>query len=515
METMGGTTIADSLRDAQIALRSAWYDAALELLDGCEDWPSNEREGAIVLKAEALGRQDPVNAVAYLASVEDLPESPAGRFNFAIQFGQAHAMVRDFSSAASRYEDARKLMGQVVHGNHTMAYNDLRMRWLRRECDVGAPEVALAVAHPDPNIAAAAYAYRAWLHAGNGNYVGHVADLRRCLDYVTLPTAEPVDVVTFATSVHALAQTAFETADEEGIAAARAAMAAINWTPGVAAHRFLAMRAMGWDAFMRGRAGEAQWMFKDARALAPSAAWRIMTHADRAYVARMSHNEAWAIDELAEADRLAYDVSWESSSGEDRMVLVVLAVLHAPQDAARAQRYASKFSQIGTENVDPKVDLHGNRRAIAHAKYAQGRIEQTLGRREAAIALLHEAYAIFDGVAYHYRATLAAAALAELTGEAKWRDASARHAGFYPDCPLATYADEVVAREEALPTALSPFQRQVARALWSGAEPTELSRRFSRSMYTIQHQIDAVFDAFGVGSRGALLQEARRRGLAA
>src|SRR6266851_68165 len=345
---MGTGTIADSLRDARIALRSAWYDAALELLNGCEDWPSDDREVAIVMKAEALGRRDPVGAVAYLASVSDLPASTAGRFNFAIEFGKAHSGVRDFSSAQSRYEEARVLADAVLHGNHTMAYHDLRMRWLRRECDISAPEFALAVAHPDPNIAAAAYAYRAWLHAGNGNYVGHVADLRKCLEYVTMPTAEPIDVVTFATSVHALAQTAFETADEEGIEAAKAAMLDINWTPGVSAHQFLATRAMGWDAFMRGRAGEAQWMFKDARALAPSTAMRITTHADRAYVARMSRNEAWAIDELAEADRLAYDVPWDSISGEERVVLVILAVLHAPHDAARAQRYASKFSQIGT-----------------------------------------------------------------------------------------------------------------------------------------------------------------------
>ena len=511
---MGGTTIADSLRDARIALRAAWYDAAIELLDGCEDWPSDEREGAIVIKAEAIGRRDPVEAVAYLTSVQDVPVSVTGRFNFAIAFGRAYSAVRDFTSAASRYNEARTLAGSVVNGLHTMAYHDVRMRWFLRNCDPSAPEVALALAHPDPDIAAAAYAYRAWLHAGNGDYVQHIADLRRCLEYVTMPTAEPIDVVTFATSVHALAQTAFETADEDGMKAAREAMAEINWTPGVAAQQFLAMRAMGWDAFMRGRAGEAQWMFKDARALAPSAAWRIMTHADRAYVARMSNNEAWAIDELSEADRLAYDVSWESSYAEERMVLVMLAVMHATNDASRAQRYAATFSQIGTENVSPNFDVHGNRRAIAHAKYAQGRIEQTLGRREAAVELLREAYTIFDSVAYHYRATLAAAALAELTGEAKWRDVSVKHAQYYPDCPLAGYADVAVAREGALPEGLSPLQRQVARALWTGAEPSELSRRFSRSMYTIQQQIDAVFAAFGVNSRGALLQEARKRGLA-
>jgi DNA-binding CsgD family transcriptional regulator len=511
---MGGKAIADSLREARIAHRSAWYDAALELLDGCEDWPSDDREAALVIKADAIGRRDPVGAVAYLASVQDLPVSTTGRFNFALQFGKAHALVRDLSSAASRYNDARALASQVVNGVHTMAYHDLRMRWISRDCDVSAPEVALAVAHPDPEIAAAAYGYRAWLHFANSDFIRHIADLRRCLDYASLPTAEPIDITIFSAAVHALAQISFETANEEGIEAAKAAVAAIDWTPGVAAQQFITMRALGYDAFMRGRAGEAQWIFKDARALAPSDAWRIVTHTDRAYVARMSNNEIWAIDELAEADRLAYEVGWESCFGEERMTLVILAVLHAAHDPARAQRYASTFSQLGTDNIDPTLSASGSTRTVAFAKYAQGRIEQTLGRREAAIALLSEAYAIFESFSYHYRATIAAAALAELTGDAKWRDASVRHAQYYPDCPLASFADDSVAREEALPASLSPLQRQVARALWTGADTTELSRRFSRSIYTIQRQVDAVFDAFGVNSRTGLIQEARRRGLA-
>jgi DNA-binding NarL/FixJ family response regulator len=65
-----------------------------------------------------------------------------------------------------------------------------------------------------------------------------------------------------------------------------------------------------------------------------------------------------------------------------------------------------------------------------------------------------------------------------------------------------------------MPAELTPLQRQIARALWSGADATDLSQRFSRSLYTIERQIAAVFTAFGVASRGALLEEARSRGLA-
>ncbi|MBV8369920.1 MAG: hypothetical protein JO036_13485 [Candidatus Eremiobacteraeota bacterium] len=507
-------SVAESLRDARVALRSALYDATLELLDGCEDWPQEFAEDAIVMKAEVIGRRDPVAAVTYLTTVEDVPCSPAGRFKLAIQFGKAYATVRAFSQAESRYAEARALEGALPDGAHTMAYHDLRMRWFRRDCDVTAPEVQLAIAHPDPSIASAAYAYRAWLHAGAENYAAHAADLRQAVAYALMPTPEPVDVHTLATSVHALARVAFETADGVSIDAARAAFEALPWSPDVQFFRFDSLRAFGWDAFMRGHAGEAQWAFKDARMIAPNTAWRVMTHLDRTYVARMSGNEFWAAEELAQADALAYDIRWGNSFGEDRQVLVQLAVLHAPTDAPRAQRYAAMYSQLGTENVDPALALYQDRRLVAHAKYAEGRIEQTLGRREPAVTALLKAYSIYESASFRYRASVTASALAELTGEAKWRDAGMRHAAAYPDCPLATHAEEAIAREDAMPAQLSALQRQIARALLSGADVAELSRRFSRSTFTIERQIEAVQAAFGVASRAAFVQEARKRRLA-
>ena len=510
----GTRAIEESLRDARVAQRSAHYDAALELLDGCEDWPDEVVERAVLIKAGTIGRRDPSEALAYLAGVDDLFASSEGRFNRDVETGKLYAAVRDFTSAESHYADARALQHVVPDGACTMAYHDLRMRWLRRDCDPAAPEAAIAIAHPDPSIASAAYAYRAWLHAGNQDYDAHIADLVRAVAYATMPTPEPVDVGTLATSTHALAQVAFETANARGMEAARAASDAIVWTPDVRAAQFQTARAFGWDAFMRGNPAQAQWAFKEARTLAPSATFRIMGHLDRAYVARIARNEFWALEELAQADALAFDVPWQASYGEERQVLVTLAVLHAPTDAPRAQRYATMYSRMGTENVNPALAVHGDARALAHAKYAQGRIDQTLGRRTAAVGSLEEAYAIFDSAAFHYRATLAASALAELTGEDRWRVAALAHANRYPDCPLTSLAGQSVAREQAMPDQLSPFQRQIARAVWSGADLAELSRRFSRSIYRIERQIETVYAAFGVSSRNALLDAARSRGLA-
>jgi DNA-binding NarL/FixJ family response regulator len=504
---------AGSIRNARFALRSAHYDAALQLLEGCEDWAGANAEDGVVLKAQTLGRRDPIAALEYLIRSENVFASDAGRFGCDVEAGRLYAAVRDFQSAQARFNTARALASAVPDGPATMAFHDLRMRWFRRECNPDAAEIAVALTHSDASILAAVYTIRAWLHAGNGDYRAQVVDLMRSL--ACEPHGdEPLDVYTAAVTVQALARVSFETADEEGILAARQTLELLAWTPDVNLHHFETLRALGWDAFMRGESGRAQWTFKEARACAPSPAWRVMAHLDRAYVARIARNEIWAVEELDEADRIARDVRWEAAFGEERQVLVVLATLYAPLDAGRAQRYASMYSQIGVENVNPALAIADDRRAVAVARYAQAVIDLTLGRRDAAVPALLEAYEIFDSAGYHYRATLTASALAAVTGEDHWRSKSIAHAQRYPDCPLATLADDAVAREEALPRRLSPLQRQIARALLRGSEAADLSRLFSRSLYTIERQIVEIFEAFGVASRGELLHEARARGLA-
>lgn len=66
----------------------------------------------------------------------------------------------------------------------------------------------------------------------------------------------------------------------------------------------------------------------------------------------------------------------------------------------------------------------------------------------------------------------------------------------------------------AVVDSLTPFQLQIARAHWSGLEIEALSKRFSRSIYTIERHIGEVYAAFGVATSSALRDEALRRGLA-
>ncbi|MBV9438963.1 MAG: hypothetical protein JOZ24_03110 [Candidatus Eremiobacteraeota bacterium] len=502
----------EALHEARISLRRAQYDRVLDLLCECEDWPHPTAEQGILLKAETLGRRDPADALVYLGTVDDMLVTNDGRFGQAVETARFLAASRDLERAAHWYRHARTLAATVPFGEQTLAYHLVRMRWFQRDCDPDAPEIAIALVHPDPSIVAATYAYRGWLHAGRGEYRAQIRDFQRVL--ACRPVDDlPIDLATVATTVHALARVAFEIADDEGVETARTAFDAIRWTADVDLERFGTIRALGWDAFMRGQAARAQWAFRDAKSLAPSTAWQVILHLDRAYVARIARNEVWALEELTEADRLAHDVAWESTFGEERQALVMLAALHAQSDAGRAMRYAARYAQLGVENVNPALAIAGDRRTTAAQQYAQGLIELAFGRRAAALPTLFDAYEIYASASHHYRATLVAIALAEVTGEARWSAASRMHASRYPNCPLAAMADEAAARHDSLPSELTPFQRQLARAVWTGVENAELSRRFSRSLYTIEREIGRICRAFGVADRDELREHVRRLGL--
>lgn len=505
---------ASCLERARSALRAARYDEALDTLDGCEDWPEHVRDEAIVVKAEVLGRRDVIAAVEWLSCVADAVTTPAGRFAYELASGKAFANVRSIDSAEASYAAAERLAPADPNGRLTLAYHRSRLAWIKREYNPDADDVAASVTHPDPSIAMAALTTRAWHHGSLGNLGAQIADFRLALALLDLETDTPFDVSVASITCHSLARVAFEIADSAAMADARERYNQIAWTDGVAVDRFQTLRSFGWDSFMRGRPGPAQWSFKDARSSAPSAAWSVMAHLDRAFVARLAGNEAWALEEIAEGDRLGHTIRWESTFGEERLALLTLAVLIAPSNAARAQRYASTYSSIGTEAVHPTLAINGDRRARAFERYAQGRIDQVLGRDNAAIRALSDAYGIFVDIRYAYQSAMAATALAEVTGEPSWREKALVHASAYPSCPLVEMANNAPREEVPISVMLSPLQRQVARALCGGAEMAEISRSLSRSIYTIERQIAAVYDVFGVRTRAEFVASARGLGLA-
>ena len=500
-----------ALEAARSALIEARWDDGLDLLRGCQDWPVELAEHAVLVKADILIRRDAPAALAWLAATQDLLVTDKARFQRELLTGRAYSNVRNFDAAASRYARAAKLLDRVAGGAEKVAYHQARLAMFRGDITPDDPRLQLAITDPDPIGRAISYVNLSLIRGSHGDRAGQVEDLKTAR---AIAEATGVfDVEHQSNLIYTLARISFETANQSGMDVARKGYESLKWTADVRVNKFQTQRALGWDAFMRGEPARAQWLFHDASVTAPTPAWQALAHLDRSYVARIAKNDAWSLDELHEALRIAQGVAWGETMNNERIALATLSVLLSPVDAAEAQRYAATYAMYGWENVAPRIANANDKLAASFGIFTQGKIEQTLGNNDLAQASLGEAYGMFESAGFHYQAMLAAQALAEVTGDEAWAAKARTHIAAYPGCPLAEQAAAPLKVDPAI-VGLSPLQRQLARAHWSGLNVEALSKQFSRSLYTIEGHIAEIYAAFDVATAGGLREEALRRGIA-
>lgn len=501
------------LEEARELLRTGRYEAALARLNGYEGWPSPQHERAILLRAETLLKRDPVDALEILARSSDMLRGEETLFDYYLLSGVAYAGSRNFDGAAEMFALAYRAADNDSSRLASVAYHRARLRFMRGDFEPSDTDFALALTHPDPGLRLSALQVRAWMHAGQGNYRAQITDLRAA---IALARENPsrMDYHTVARMIHSLLYVARETGDFTACDDARELYESMDWPPELADAQFVCLRALAWDAFLRGDSARAQWLLRDSKEIAPTDAWGVVSHVDRAYVARMNHNEPWARDELMQAQAQARTVVWAATTDEERAALVLMAVLFAPVDMGQAQRYVSTYMRLGNDSIDPTLAISNDRRALGFAQYATGCVNQVLGNKESAIASFEAAYKIFDEAEHHFRAALAAQGLAEVTGATVWIERARQHAGAFPKSAFYKYLTDRISKK-ATPwiEGLSPMQRQLALSLCEGLDNQQLSKRFSRSEFTIKREVQALYDLFNVRSRNALRGLLEERGV--
>ena len=491
--------------------RRARRDEALEQLTECEDWQQPYNEQGLLVRAEVLVRRDPILALETLAAHSESLLSDEARFGYFVTSAFAYVNTRNFDGAREMLAEAQEFVRNDVGRAARLAYERSRLQWSTRQYDPNGEDLAIALTDSDPAAQFRALALRSWMHAGLEDYTAQIADLLAAFRCFTEHGAR-CDITTVAIYLHALVRLAVELGDFEAIRAAEAAYQAVEWTSDIQDLQFMCVRALAWGAFHQGDPGRAQWLFKDSKELAPTVAWQVMAHVDRAYVARMNRNDAWAAEELAQARSIERSVKWDATHGEERQALVMLAELFAPTDMAQAQRYVSTYMQLGTDSINPTLAAAHERRFTAYEKYASGRVQSVLGNTKLATDSLEFAYQVFAQIHHAYRAALAAAALYELTKDPHWLEKARQQAAHFAKSPICQRLSELGnAEKKRVPSGLTPMQRQIAIALCQGIDLNDLSHQFSRSTFTLQKQIEIIFTELDVKSRDGLRSEMRRR----
>jgi DNA-binding CsgD family transcriptional regulator len=496
---------AESLAQARALRQAARYTDALSLLDGSEEWAGPEGETATALRAQILARTQPLDALALLARTQDLFVTDEGKFAECVAAMRAYIVTRNYDAAAEMSARAGKIADRVPVGDRCLLwYLRAMLHHCLEQYNPLDENIQALIASGDANGGFLGHVARAYMYAGVGRYDEQVSDLTAALE-VAVSHPGTCDPAIIALQVHALLRLGLETGNHTAITAASDAYEWMPWSDDLQGERFLCVRALAWDAFLRGESAQAQWLLKDSKALASSDAWRLMAHLDRAYVARMNGNEHWAAEELATAHAIARTVEWSTTHGEERQALVMLAVLFSPTDMAQAQHYVSRYMQLGRSNVDPTLALANDRRAVGFEKYALGRVQQVLGNDSLAMKSFEAAYEIFNAAGYHFRSALAAMGLFETSRDAVWLERARAHAEFFPRSALrSTLSHESMTSENSRLLELTPMQRQIAYALCEGLDLAELSRRFSRSAFTLGKHVDTVYQRLGVNNRKSL-----------
>jgi DNA-binding CsgD family transcriptional regulator len=288
---------------------------------------------------------------------------------------------------------------------------------------------------------------------------------------------------------------------------AKGAVERVPWTRDLREEQFKALKAAGWCCALDGDYLNAFRLLKAASAVAPSDHWRVMAALDRAYLARCLGEPRWSEQELLEANMLARSLDWRGRTSEEHVALVLLAELYAEIDGALSLAYLARFRELGPV-VKPTEAFAHDRRLGALADHSTGVVHARLGDTQAAIANLEAAWEVLSTVHYDWRAGRTAIELYKLTKKSIWNErAQEKLAGY----PLSWLAGQVVTTEPRSGLSkLSPAQRRVFEMLIAGRSTGDVAAALGRSVFTVRNHIRAIFLAFDVKSRAALVAEAAR-----
>jgi DNA-binding CsgD family transcriptional regulator len=263
-----------------------------------------------------------------------------------------------------------------------------------------------------------------------------------------------------------------------------------------------------------GRPAQALQAARSASVGAPSSAFRIFAHCRRAAVL-FAYDERLGYADLAATVREefeAIDLTDLHAFEEVNLVPVVAATLAQIGDAGNATATLARLNALSPAQRALLTDEPAKRGYLAHV---EGLVADANHDAFTAQHRYREAFRIYREIGLPRRALSPALALDAVNG----------------DPSAASYIDELALR---LPPAswvrirlakrrrqdsdpvfaeLSRAERDVLRLLYEGYSTAEIAAQRGRTAQTIRNTVSALFKAFGVDNRGALISECRRRAI--
>ena len=214
------------------------------------------------------------------------------------------------------------------------------------------------------------------------------------------------------------------------------------------------------------------------------------------------------------ASEMLRAVDWNHAGISEHMGLLESACVAARLDPTTASEWLARYSALPKNDVGWHA-LTGDARVAACELHARGIVEAALGRKNG-VALLREAFAMWQRLGYRRRAAYAAADLAA-AGYVAGADQLASLLAKAPQHPLLAQrapgiADSARPAHAALHVNASPSERKVLEALCAGSSVRQMAQAWDRSEFTIRNHLKRLFAKYGVRSSAALVAKAMSGG---
>ncbi len=502
---------AAELDQARFAWDAGEYERVLNVLSSTKFDRREDRVASAVLQARALFALNRESLVAPL--VQRASKEVKGAEETALTqmlHGTALTLTGRREQGEKVLDEAAALAKRAAPQlNAEVAYYRALSRWSSHRLAEAEEIVEAALPAAKDVHRARLLQLLGWIDVRGENYSGAARQFTAALE--ELNRAKQPDAQGHAHLLHALGIIAAETVDLRLGRLVRREYETNTWSEDTRIERFHVLEYLAWLSLLDGNVDRA-W---DERQRALSLTVDTSSHASALTSAaniagivgdRFSEARYFELagSLLLRGDQVALDV-------DRRTAMLAFIASAPPANADNARKVLTLYERTRPRKTDRHA-FEGDRRLEGFELYARGKLSIIEGRTQQGIAELEKALELWSRLGYRLRAAITANVLRSVTGDSRYVQTALEALRNAPNAWLRAALDRGSQGENPL-AELTPAERRVLAELCKGKKAREIADTFDRSFNTINNHTRAIFTAFGVRSRAALVAECARLGI--
>ncbi|HEX3464289.1 MAG TPA: LuxR C-terminal-related transcriptional regulator [Candidatus Elarobacter sp.] len=351
-----------------------------------------------------------------------------------------------------------------------------------------------------------------WIDVRRENYGAAAHEFTAALE--ELNKAKNADAKGRARILLALVMIAAETIDLRLGRLARREYEKTTWTEDTRTERSRLLESLSWLSLLEGDVGRAWDERQLALTLSVDSTYHAIALVDAAIVAGIVGDRFSERRYLELAGALLLRGDQVNLDGDRRMATLAYVGTVPAANVETARKVMTLYERTRPKGsaAGDLTAWEGDRRLDAYAGYARGKLAVAEGATQQGVTELERSLEAWTRLGYRLRTAITANVLRTVTGDRRFAQIALDALRNTPNAWLRESLERRTTEDDPLGQ-LTPAERRVLTELCKGRKAREIAATFDRSFNTINNHTRAIFSAFGVRSRAALVAECARLGI--